>query len=213
MRIGLGKRNGCDPTSLFVCARERPETFGEVFREHHTAVLRFLARRTFDPEVATDLMAETFAHMLANLASFDGRSDEQGCVWMWTIARNLLNDWYRRAHVEKRYMERVGVEPRPLDSDEYERIEELADLRALREVVRENIFRLKPVDRQVVRLRVVDERSCPEIAKMLGLTTPAVKIRVSNTLRELAVVLNEELEDATERAWHTSTSSGETLLT
>jgi hypothetical protein len=46
---------------------------------------------------------------------------------MWTIARNLLNDWYRRASVEKRYVERVGVEPRPLDSEEYERIEELAD--------------------------------------------------------------------------------------
>jgi RNA polymerase sigma-70 factor (ECF subfamily) len=199
--------------SLFVRARERPETFGEVFREYHPAVLRFLAQRTFDPEVATDLMAETFAHMLANLDGFDGRSDEQGRVWMWTIARNLLNDWYRRASVEKRYVERVGVEPRPLDSDEYERIEELADFRGLREVVREKMSGLKPVDRQVVQLRVVDERSYHEIGEMLGLTTPAVKIRVSKTLRELAVVLNEELEDAAEAAWLASGGPEKELLT
>jgi RNA polymerase sigma factor (sigma-70 family) len=88
----------------------------------------------------------------------------------------------------------VRVEPRPLDVDEYRRIEGLADFRALREVVREKMSRLKPDDHLVVRLRVVDERSYDEIAEILGLTTPAVEIQVSKTLRELAVVLDEDLE-------------------
>jgi hypothetical protein len=48
---------------------------------------------------------------------------------------------------------------------------------------------------------------------MLGLTTPAVKIRVSKTLRELAVVLNEELEDAAEAAWLASGGPEKELLT
>jgi RNA polymerase sigma-70 factor (ECF subfamily) len=95
----------------------------------------------------------------------------------------------------------VGVEPRPLDADEYRRIEDLADFRALRAVAREKMSRLEPDDHLVVRLRVVDERSYDEIAEILGLTTSAMKIRVSKTLRELAVVLDEDLEAANGGVW------------
>jgi RNA polymerase sigma-70 factor (ECF subfamily) len=212
MRTRPFQSNRGESVSLFVRARERPEAFGEVFREYHAPVLQFMARRTFDPEVATDLMAETFAHMLANLSRFHGSSDEQGRVWMWTIARNLLTDWYRRGDVETRYLERVGVEPRALEPDEYLRIEELADFRTLREVVRAALSRLRPLDRQVLELRVVEERSYHDIAQMLELTIPAVKIRVSRTLRQLADLLDEH-SDAAGRPSRTITGSEEELLT
>lgn len=187
---------GNGSSCLFVRARERPATLGDVFREYHAPVLQFMIRRTSDPEVATDLTAETFAQMLASLSGFRGSSDEQGRVWMWTIARNLLRDWYRRGDVETRYLERVGVESSASGPGEYLRIEELADFRTRREAVRDALSHLKPVDRQVVELRVVEGRSYHEIAQMLELTIPAVKIRVSRTLRQLAELLYEHSDAA-----------------
>ena len=37
--------------------------FGSVYRDHAQSVLVFLARRTYDPELAMDLTAETFAQV------------------------------------------------------------------------------------------------------------------------------------------------------
>jgi RNA polymerase sigma-70 factor (ECF subfamily) len=190
---------GHSSASLFVRARERPETFGDVFRAYHEPVLRFMARRTFDPETATDLTAETFAKMLANLGKFRGSTEEQGREWMWTVARNQLADWHRRGHVERRYIERVGVRV-DLLPDEYARIEELADFAVLRGLVRRALERLRDVDRQVLQLRVVDERSYDEIAEVLGTTVSAVRQRVSKALREVAQHLDELGDDEGFRA-------------
>jgi RNA polymerase sigma factor (sigma-70 family) len=181
--------------SLFVRARERPETFGDVFREYHAPVLRFMARRTLDPEVATDLMAETFAQMLANLSKFRGTTEDAGRDWMWTIARNQLVDWHRRGHVERRYLERVGVEHKTLDADEYARIEELADIAGLRELVRAALHRLKPEQRRVIELRVVEERSYDEIAEILNTSLGGARQRLSKALRELAGIVNAPSPD------------------
>jgi DNA-directed RNA polymerase specialized sigma24 family protein len=43
----------------------RGEMFEIVYRRHHAVVLAFLARRVQQPELAADLMAETFASLLA----------------------------------------------------------------------------------------------------------------------------------------------------
>ena len=96
--------------SLFVRAREDPERFADVYLAYRDQVLRFFARRTLDPEIAFDLMAETFAEMFSGLSGFDGETEAQGRAWMWSIAKNELIDWRRNGDVDG--VMRVGSEAR-----------------------------------------------------------------------------------------------------
>ena len=88
----------------------------------------FLARRVYDPEIAVDLMAETFAAAFTVREQFRGSDDADAVAWLYGIARNQLSRFYRRGEVERRALERLAVDRRPLTDPEYERIEELAGL-------------------------------------------------------------------------------------
>src|SRR4051794_16174259 len=105
LRLGQGRSK-----PGFVQARADPTTFADVYLEYHDQVLRYFARRTFDPETAFDLMAETFAELFAHIDDFRGTDEDQGRAWMWAVARHQLYRWRERGVVERRSLERIGVE-------------------------------------------------------------------------------------------------------
>jgi RNA polymerase sigma-70 factor (ECF subfamily) len=157
----------------------------QLYDRHAAALLAFFARRTFEPEVAVDLLAETFAAAFEDRAQFRGGGDETTRAWLYTVARHRLLDFYRRGHVERRALARVGVERRALTDDEYDRIEELAASRGLREAIGEALASLSAGERDVLRLRVVEERPYREVARELGISEQTARARVSRALRAL----------------------------
>ncbi|HEY6762444.1 MAG TPA: RNA polymerase sigma factor [Baekduia sp.] len=190
MRRGLLRLGHGRARSGFVRAREDPTAFADVYLEYHDAVLRFFARRTFDPETAFDLMAETFAELLAHIEGFRGETEEQGRAWMWTIARHQLYRWRERGVVERRSLERIGVSVASLGPAEYERIEELADLQRLRPAIDRALDALGEDQRVALRARVLEHREYDEIAAATGVTAQVVRARVSRGLRQLAQTLD-----------------------
>jgi RNA polymerase sigma factor (sigma-70 family) len=183
-----GQPSNHDPgpaASWFVRARENRARFADVYREYHQQVLRYFARRTSDPEIAFDLMAETFAELFAHIAEFRGATEEQGRAWMWTVARHQLYRWRERGVVERRGLERLGVLFAAFGPDEYERIEDLADLQRVRPQLADALDRLCADQRTALTLRVVEHRGYDEIALACGATEQVVRARVSRGLREL----------------------------
>jgi RNA polymerase sigma-70 factor (ECF subfamily) len=80
-------------------------------------VLIYLARRCLDPEVAVDLMAETFAEAFANRHTRRGGSDEEARAWVFGIARNLLANYFRRGQIERRALRRLGLQTPAVSSE------------------------------------------------------------------------------------------------
>jgi RNA polymerase sigma-70 factor (ECF subfamily) len=175
----------------FVGAREDPSTFAEVYVEYHEQVLRFFARRTFDPETAFDLMAETFAELFAHIDGFRGETEEQGRAWMWTVARHQLYRWRERGIVERRSLERLGVPVATMGQVEYERIEDLADLQRVRPQLEQALDKLGSEQREALRLRVLEHREYDDIAQQCGASPQVIRARVSRGLRQLAKSLAE----------------------
>jgi RNA polymerase sigma-70 factor (ECF subfamily) len=196
-------------TSRFVRARQNPETFVEVYLHYRQDVLRFLAHQTLDPEIAFDLMAETFADMFEGIGRFRGETEEQGRAWMYTIARHELYRWRERGQVERRSLERMTMTVATLGPAEYERIEELADhqrlVKRMRPQLLEALATLQPAERKVVQARVIDQRDYDDIAEECGVSPEAVRQRLSRALRRLAGTL--ELDEEPRE------SSSEELLT
>ena len=183
MRRGLLRLGHGRTRSGFVRARDDPTTFADVYLQYSDNVLRYFARRTFDPETAFDLMAETFAELFAHIDDFRGDSEEQGRAWMWTVARHQLYRWRERGVVERRSLERLDVPVATLGPAEYERIEELADLQRLRPLLDRALDELGDDQRSALRARIVDHRAYDEIASEAGVTAQVVRARVSRGLR------------------------------
>jgi RNA polymerase sigma-70 factor (ECF subfamily) len=162
------------------------DDIARLYRSHARELVAYFARRTFDAHAATELMAETFAEVVAGRRSFRGG---EPAAWLYGIAKHQLSAWYRSAQVEQRKLAKLGLAPPGLTDEEYERIEELSGLESLREEVAARLAELPEEHREALRLRVVEEREYAEVAHALGIAEPAARARVSRALRSLAASL------------------------
>jgi RNA polymerase sigma-70 factor, ECF subfamily len=161
------------------------DDISRLYDRHAPALLAFLARRTCAPEVAVDLLAETFAVAFEDRSQYRGRDDDAARAWLFGIARHRVTDYFRRGEVERRALARLGVDRRPLTDAEYDRIEELAASSDLRDLVAGELAALPEDQREALRLRVVEERPYDELARTLGITEQTARARVSRALRAL----------------------------
>jgi RNA polymerase sigma factor (sigma-70 family) len=164
--------------------------FSRLYRSAAQDVVVFFARRTYDPEAAADLMAETFARAYLGRRLFRGSTDEEARAWLFGIARRRFAMYVRRGKAERRALNRLGLERPQLVEGEYARIEELAGLDAMRGTLAEHLNRLAPAQRSALELRVVRELPYPDVADRLGISEQAARARVSRALRALAAALD-----------------------
>jgi RNA polymerase sigma-70 factor (ECF subfamily) len=167
-----------------------PDDLARLYRAHAAELLRFFARRTLQPEVAVDLVGETFARAFANRARYRGREDREALAWIYGIARHELSMYFRRGIVERRALTRLGVERGSLTDIDYERIEDLASLRSHQAALAKGLASLSIEQREALQLRIVQERSYAELASTLGITEQTARARVSRALRALAKAID-----------------------
>jgi RNA polymerase sigma factor (sigma-70 family) len=156
-----------------------PEAFGVFYDRHVEALLGYFARRTFDPEEAADLTAETFASALVARRRFKpGKAP--ATAWLFAIAARRLADFQRKGYVEQRMRRSLEMERRPLSETDAEMIRMLAD-----DAARAVLAELPPEQRQLVRAHVIDERPYAELAAERRTTEAAVRQRMSRGLASL----------------------------
>ena len=128
-------------------------SFDELYLRYREPVLSYFARRVGEPEVAADLMAETFARALVHYRTHPAG---EPVAWLLVIARNLLIDSARRGQVEASARRNLQMQPLVLDDADLQRIEEIAEAVDLAETVRTT---LSTAEYEALRARVVDEES------------------------------------------------------
>lgn len=166
------------------------DELAELYDRYAEAILAFVVRRTWDPEVAVDILADTFAVALESRQRFRGCEPDAAGAWLYGIARHRLADHYRRDGAQRRALARLGIERRPLTDVEYERIEELAGSRELRDRVAEELDALPIDQREAVRLRVVEEQGYKTLARTLDISQDTARARVSRGLQALRATID-----------------------
>lgn len=164
--------------------RERidSDAFGELYRRHQVALIRFVARQVRDRELAQDLVAESFAIAFSKVDRFD---PDRGDVrqWLFGIARIAILARLREGGVERAVRCRLGHSETDGDAM-LESAEARIDSSTSRVVA--GLSRLSDRERDAVVLRVLEERDYSEIARREQSSEVVVRQRVSRGLRKLA---------------------------
>jgi RNA polymerase sigma-70 factor (ECF subfamily) len=165
------------------------DALADLYRREGEKVLIFLTRRTWDAEIALELTAETFAVAIGGWRRLGPLTVEQQRAWLFTVARRQLSHYLRRARVERRAIERLGMQVPTVSEDDAAQIERCAGLEEMRTVLAAELSRLSGDQREAVRLRVVEECSYEVLSERLGVSEQVARARVSRGLRRLADAL------------------------
>src|SRR3954454_16342547 len=161
------------------------DSFDAMYLRYREPVLGYFARRVGEPEVAADLMAETFARALVRYRT---EPPDEPAAWLFTIARNLLIDSSRRGQVEESARRKLHLEPLVLHDADIQRIEEVAEAADLAESVRAT---LSPTQYEALRARAVDEESYAELALRLRCSAAVARKRVSRAIANVRTVIED----------------------
>ena len=161
------------------------DSFDELYVRYREPMLAYFVRQVGDPEVAADLMAETFARVLLRYRT-DPPADP--VAWLLVIARNLFIDSARRGQVEESARRKLHMEPLVLDDTDLQRIEEIAEAAELAETVRAT---LSATEYEALRGRVVDEESYAELALRMRCSEAVARKRVSRAIAHMRTVIED----------------------
>jgi RNA polymerase sigma-70 factor (ECF subfamily) len=163
-----------DDRILIEAAQVDPARFGELYDRYVDRVYAFVSRRTQDRAAAEDITSEVFQQALVNLSRFEWRG-VPFAAWLFRIAANAIADRWRR--------DARDVHDLPADVPD---AGELDDVER-RVVLFQLVDRLPEMQRQVIRMRFVEDKSIREIASATGRSEGAVKqlqLRALENLRK-----------------------------
>jgi RNA polymerase sigma-70 factor (ECF subfamily) len=164
-------------------ARSDPEAFAQLYRRHAGAIHAWLVART-PPRIAVELTAETFAQAAVSMTRFRDRANGSAAPWLYGIAKNLLRRYVEKERIETRARQRLGVEIRSYD--EFDRVEERAFADQVRPQLALALADLPAGQREAVQLHVVEELPYATVARRLGCSELAARLRVMRGLSRLA---------------------------
>ncbi|HEY8394506.1 MAG TPA: RNA polymerase sigma factor [Thermaerobacter sp.] len=171
--------------------------FAELAESWGPRLYRYLVRLGLDPETARDFTQETLVRALQ--AILRGRVPDRPVPWLYRIATNLVRDDARSA-----YRQRVGLHATiddsaglligsdgaaPYAADPADVVTGQSLARDRRAAVRRALAALSPELREVVVLRVFEERPVSDVAAILGVPAGTVKSRLHRALRALRAAL------------------------
>lgn len=166
---------------LLAATRLESDAFAELYRRHERAILGYFMHWCRSPELAADLMAETFAAAFESVGRYRPGLGEPR-AWLFGIARHVLLRSVRRGRVEDATRRRLAMPVLALNDDALDRV---AMLEFSLSEVSAAMEGLSEVLREAVAGRVIQEREYRELAQSLQCSESVVRQRVRRGLVQM----------------------------
>ncbi len=165
-----------------------PADVARLYLEHGEQLRRFIQGVLHDSQLTQDVLQVTFARMVER---GHATREESRKSWLFRVAYNEALAVRRRAAVGGRVLEQLarGANSAAAAADEaalkYERVQ----------AVKRALDRLPAAQRQVVRLRIYEEKTFAEIAELLDIPLGTALGRMRAALEKLRRLLAEDHQD------------------
>jgi RNA polymerase sigma-70 factor (ECF subfamily) len=164
-----------------------PEIVASIYQEYANELRAFLIGVLRNGELAAEVLQSTFAKAVE--AGHTARSDKlKG--WLFKVALNEARLLRRRSRIHAKSLEAVAWSKTRTS----EIPEESVVRQELIDQVRKALSRLPETQREVVRLRIYDEKTFAVIAEELQLPLGTVLTRMRLALQKLRSFLNDDVE-------------------
>jgi len=165
-----------EPISSPAVADDGEARFRNVYQENFSQIYAYFVRRADGQEVA-DLVSEVFVVAWRRLDHIPPAPEDR--LWLYGVARRVMSQHgravLRRKQLTARIAQNVGSQG--FENSDAEKSSASSALGL--------VDRLRPRDREVVRLLIWERLSHAEAATVLGCTTNAVTIRWHRSLKHL----------------------------
>lgn len=139
---------------------------------HHRELLAFIRRRT-DPDVAEDVLSETYLVAWRRIDDVP----EHARPWLFTVARNIINNEQRSARRQRDVAVRIAEGFAPPDATDGAIATRADMVHAWKQ--------LTPAEQEVLAMVAWDELTHREAADILSITTSAFALRLFRARRRL----------------------------
>ena len=175
---------------LVTAARDgNSQAFGQLYDFFAPRIYKFISFKVQEREQAEDILQDTFVKAWRGLASL--RLEELNfSAWLYRIARNTVNDYYRKLYRSPRLVELDQA----VEMTTGESPAAAAMTRSELEQVQKASGRLPAHYRQVLELRFVQEFSVTETAEVLGKSPVAVRLIQHRALKQLRHFLSKDYD-------------------
>ena len=155
--------------------------FQDLYESYATEVYRFAFWLAGDSFEAEDITSETFIRAWVHHSAI---RTETLKAYLFAIARNVFLQWQRKG---KRQVALEDVDPDPAPGPD-----ELVESRLEMQRVQRVLQTLPEIDRAAFVLRVQHELPYAEIARVLGLSLSAAKVKVHRVRKKLLFIRVKE---------------------
>lgn len=185
-----------DSTLWTRVTRGHEQAFDALFVRHHDPIYNYCYRRTANWATAEDLMAATFFEMWRQRDRFTVQG-ESALPLLYGIAANLLRRQRRSLKAFERAVQKAGATVAAEQATQ----ELPGDLLAERDLAEKAVAALttlKPIDRDVLSLRIFGSLSYVEIAEALNIAPGTVASRISRAVARLGDEPSLQIDGALE---------------
>lgn len=170
MTDSLTQTREARPVSRLVPREEMmaEKSFSELYRLHVNNIYYYLLSRVRNSADAEDLTSQTFITALENRHRL--RNPDKFTPWLYSIARNKANDYFRRAarRTFQPLEDDISPTPSPDPQESQLKQERLLDIERL-------VSQLSPSEQDYLRLRLIAELPFAEIAQVMRQSETRVK--------------------------------------
>ncbi|HLZ10589.1 MAG TPA: RNA polymerase sigma factor [Chloroflexota bacterium] len=162
--------------------------FRQIYDDHRQAIHAYLLGRTGDPETALDLVQETFLRAWRNLPALEEIPDDRRRYWLFSVARNVGTDHFRRDATRSAVVAEVARQPSREQSspdDPPERAEKREGVQNL-----DRALRALPEDlRTALVMNVLAGMTSVQIGNLSGVPAGTIRYRIALARKHLAAEL------------------------
>ncbi len=171
-----------------------PSSFSVVFDRYYKPIFGYILRRTGDFNSTADIAANTFFQAFTHVKNFS----YQGIsikVWLYRIATNEVNQYYRHKRRQDTLFETLVFEDRELFRSYLNRDKEELEMELCRHKqfldILEALKTLPGKYQEVISLRYFEGMDNKEITEILGIKEGTIKSLLSRGLEKLRVKYNQ----------------------
>lgn len=172
------------------------EAFSKIYDYYYDKLSAYVFRRVLGPEITEDIVSNTFFKVLKNLKKLKWQGAAEFNGWMYRIATNEVNDYFRKKS-RYQFMPDKDLEEYFCKTSEtasfQEEITHTIDIQKDFAQISSVIQELKPKEQSLIHLRFFEEMSVTEISKVVKKSENSVRVSLHRALKKIKVKLPQEI--------------------